>query len=114
MKLSLSEKAFLWRRRKGATQKDIARTYKLLIERVSWWEKGYRDVPQQIQKNSKNIKPVEEEVLIILRRRCSLSQLTAAKGVGLSKVTVNQLESGLIDTPQLYKRYKKYLENYEQ
>lgn len=101
MKLSLREQVYLWRRRKGLRQSDLAARLGIHTDTLGERERGQDGELGGIPGGVGQLKATAVEELVIRRRRMGLSQASVAKRMGVSRHAVMGWEKGLWDWEKL-------------
>lgn len=98
LKLTESEKLYLWRKRLSITQVDAAIKLGVSVQQIWDWEAGKKDVPMP---TINVVAPSEVETCVIKRRRSKMTQGELAKKLKVSRLWVVRMESGLVSGDRL-------------
>jgi len=101
--LTQAEKLQVERRRLDQGQSQRAAYLGVTLDVYLAWEKGRRKPLMP----ARRLKAKPWEVCRLLRARANLSQAAFAKIIGLSRVTINQMEVGRIDAQRLIRYWEK-------
>jgi DNA-binding XRE family transcriptional regulator len=91
--LTDAERAFLWRRRHGLRQRDMAKRLHIHPDTLGERERGQNGLPGHIPGVTQLV-PDGPEWCIILRRRARLAQWEVAGQLGVSRHVVMAWEQG--------------------
>lgn len=95
------EKLFIWRRRKGYTQREAASELGISLRHYGMMERGEVDFIE-----ATGIRKLEDfEICLLLRRRRGLRQRDIAIRVGCSRAWIHQMETGLVPISKELKTY---------
>jgi DNA-binding XRE family transcriptional regulator len=93
-KLTANEQLFLYRRRLGLTQKEMAAKYNLSVKTYQRQEAGRQPTELKVEAPIKVKDLKHAERCVLYRRRCEKTQREVAEEMGMCRYYVNQMELG--------------------
>jgi DNA-binding XRE family transcriptional regulator len=93
--LTERERVYLWRRRRGLRQEDLAKRVGIHPDTLGERERGLDGkIGGRFAAYAAGLKPEPWETAVVMRRRKGLSQTVLAKKLGVTKPTIIAWEQG--------------------